>query len=104
VLAVIIFFILGFSTASVNAPMGAYILTNTPKELLGRISSLMGMVCLCAIPAGNSLTGIVSEYVSPPVLFLAMGIIITIATLPLLFNKGFRNEENRGAKEQAQVQ
>lgn len=89
-LAVAVCFIIGFFVPVASSPLSAYTLTNTPPELLGRVSALMSMLCLCATPIGNSLTGVVSEYVSIPILFLSMGLLIVFASMLPLFNRKYR--------------
>lgn len=91
-LTIVICFFLGFSIPVATSPLSAYIMSNTPRELLGRTSALLGMFSLCAMPLGSMLTGIVSEYIAIPILFLAMGIIILVTAASLLLNKKFRNE------------
>lgn len=91
ILAVIIFFFIGISVSFANAPLGAYLMSNTPKELLGRISSVGGMLCMCMTPIGNAISGAVAEFVSIPVIFLSTGIIISLISLTVFLNKGFRN-------------
>lgn len=91
IFASVICFILGTSIAVANAPMTAYTLENTPKELLGRVMSLMSMFALCAAPIGSALTGVVSQYVPISPLFLVMGVIITVVSVSLLLNEKFRN-------------
>lgn len=91
VIASIICFVLGISLTVSQAPMSAYTLENTPKELMGRVMSLLTMLTLCTTPLGSAMTGVVSEYVPIPLLFLIMGVIIMIFSISLLFNKKFRD-------------
>lgn len=91
-LAFIFCFIFGFFIPVANSPISAYIFTNTPSEMMGRVSSMMGMVMLCAIPLGSALAGVVAQYVSIPVLFLSMGLIIFISAFLPILNKQFRTE------------
>lgn len=89
-IAVILFFLFGTALPLVNSTIGTYLLENTKQEILGRVSSLLSMVCLCAAPIGSALTGIVAELTSISVIFIAMGVLIILVSLLLLFNKEFR--------------
>lgn len=91
VLAAVMFFILGFSSIILNSTLRTYIMMNTPKEILGRVVSVLGMMSMCAIPLGSAITGAVSQYVSMSLIFLVMGAVIVLVTMPLLFYKKFRN-------------
>lgn len=89
--AAILFFLIGFFMPVATSPLSAHILTKTPRNILGRVGSLMSMVMLSAMPLGGALTGIVSETVSMSMMFLSMGIIMFVVTLLPLLNKDFRN-------------
>lgn len=88
-IATIAYFSIGFGAPLVSTPVRAFILTNTPKDILGRVASLMGMCMLSAMPLGGTLTGVVSQYTSVEMMFLAMGIAICIIALIPLFDKEF---------------
>jgi len=91
VLSSICFGLIGISMPVVSSPIRAYFLTITPKEILGRVSAVMGMICCCAIPLSSSLTGVISQYVSTPAAFLSLGLLICLISLSLIFNKKFRS-------------
>lgn len=87
----ILFFLMGLFMPVAVSPLSAHILTKTPRNILGRVGSLMGMLTLSAMPLGGALTGLVSQKISMNKLFLSMGIIMFVVTLLPLFNKDFRN-------------
>lgn len=91
VTAVVICFFWGLSIPCATAPLATLVQSNTPEHLMGRVSAFHGMICLSAIPFGAMLTGIVSEYIKLPILFLAMGICVMLASLMLLMNEELRN-------------
>lgn len=91
VLATVICAITGFFFPFINVPIATYIQTNTPKDLLGRVGALCGMICLSAMPLGGAIVGIISEYITIAMLFLIMGIAIMAAALLLSFNRDFKN-------------
>lgn len=86
------YFFIGFGVPLVSTPVRAYILTNPPSNILGRVVSLMSVCTLSAIPLGGALTGVVSQYISTEGMFLAMGICITIIALMPLLDKEFCKE------------
>lgn len=90
IVAIVLFFIFGFSIPLVNAPISTYLMENTQQELLGRVSSLVGMVCLCATPIGSALTGVVAEFASISTLFISMGALVVLVGFLLLLNKEYR--------------
>ena len=91
ILAAIGFFLMGFTIQAAQSPLSTYMMTYTPKEILGRVTSLLGMLCTCMIPLGSAVTGVVSEFVPIPILFLSTGLIITSICIIMLFDKDFRS-------------
>lgn len=89
VLSTLFFGLMGLSVPILTSPIQTYFLTITPKEILGRVSSVLGMICNCVTPLGCAISGAVSEYISISALFGTMGIIICIIALLLMFNKNF---------------
>lgn len=85
-----LFLIFGLSLPLVNAPIMTYVLENTKQEVLGRVSSLMGMVCLCAMPLGSALTGVVAEFTSMSTLFLSLGALVALVGFMLLSSSEYR--------------
>lgn len=91
-LAIALFFIVGFSVPIISSPLRAYTLTNTPQEILGRVGAFMGMVCLSAIPLGGVLTGAISSVLSIQSILIIVGIIICIISFALKLNKNYYND------------
>lgn len=90
IIAVLVFFLFGFSLPMINSATQSIFMEKTKPEILGRAASLLGMLCLCATPLGSALTGIVAEYTSIPVLYISMGILIVITGFALLLSKELR--------------
>lgn len=90
-LAASMMFSLGIFNAFVNTAIGVYMLKNNKKEILGRINALMHMVVLCAMPIGSLLTGILSEILPIQLIFLIMGILVTLISLSLFVNRDFKS-------------
>lgn len=87
----VLFFLMGMSMTIIISPLTAYFLEFSPKEMLGRLASVFNMVAICAMPLGSFLSGIFIKYIPLTTLFLIMGILMLVVTLPLLFYKDFRN-------------
>lgn len=81
---------LGFLMPPVTSPINAYIMTNTPKGMMGRVMSVLTMISFCAIPLGSAVAGAASAYIPISMQFLIMGIIIVCTSLLISFNKDFR--------------
>jgi len=90
VLSSLFFGLIGLSIPLLTSPIQTYFLTITPKEILGRTSSVLGMICTCITPLGCAASGVISEYVSISALFCTMGIVICLISVLLIFNKNFR--------------
>ncbi|MEW9095151.1 MAG: MFS transporter [Clostridiaceae bacterium] len=91
-IATVAYFSIGFGAPLVSTPVRTFILTNTPRDILGRVTALMSMCCLSAMPLGGALTGVVSQYTSIEMMFLIMGIAIVIISLIPLLDREFRKE------------
>jgi DHA3 family macrolide efflux protein-like MFS transporter len=71
---IVISFFFGFSVPLVNAPMQAAIMKTTAPEMLGRLSSIMGVVALCAMPLGGVVVSLIGDSISVSLLFIVMGL------------------------------
>jgi DHA3 family macrolide efflux protein-like MFS transporter len=89
-IAVSCFFFIGFLIPSIISPIQTYLMSNTDRAILGRVSSIMTMINCSAIPLGSAVTGIITEYVAISAIFLCMGSIISLASVYLLTNREFR--------------
>ena len=81
---------IGFLLPFISGPTISYVMSVTPHEYMGRVSSCMSMMSLSAVPLGACLSGIISEYVSIPILFIAMGIAVIAVYFSVLFMRGFK--------------
>jgi MFS transporter, DHA3 family, macrolide efflux protein len=84
------FFFIGFFVPVVTSPIVAYIMKVTDRGMMGRVSSFMAMISCSMIPLGASFTGFISEFFSTSVIFLSMGVIISLMAVAVTFNKKFR--------------
>lgn len=90
IIATGLYFIFGLAIPLINATIGTYLLENTKQELLGRVSSLLGMVCLCAAPIGSALTGVIAEFATMSTIFISMGALVILVGFTLLLDKEYR--------------
>ena len=84
------FFVIGASISFATGPLRAFMLKKTPREMLGRTSSIMSMFCLSATPLGGMMTGIVSEKISIANLFTLMSILIMLVAIMPMLNREYR--------------
>ncbi|GJM78017.1 hypothetical protein HMSSN139_05130 [Paenibacillus sp. HMSSN-139] len=88
-MATLFSFGMGLSVSLCSTPSTTYFMENVPKELLGRVGALYGMVCTCAIPAGSALAGILGEWVQVHLLYVSFGIFLLIPVILLLRQRRF---------------
>ncbi|GGA52202.1 MFS transporter [Paenibacillus physcomitrellae] len=89
-LAALLMALLGVSVSMASVPLRSYVMEVTPGAILGRISALISMVALSAMPLGATLSGFAADFIPVPMLYAAMGIMIVVVALCLLPNKAFR--------------
>lgn len=88
-MATLFSFGMGLSVSLCSTPSTTYFMETVPKELLGRVGALYGMVCTCAIPAGSALAGILGEWVQVHLLYVSFGIFLLIPVILLLRQRRF---------------
>lgn len=88
-LATLFCFGIGLSVSLCSTPSTTYFMETVPRELLGRVGALYGMVCTCAIPAGSALAGILGEWVQVHLLYVSFGFLLLIPILLLLKQRRF---------------
>jgi DHA3 family macrolide efflux protein-like MFS transporter len=84
---IVSFFFIGFFIPVMVSPITSFIMINTDKKVLGRVSSVMAMISCAAIPLGSAFTGFITEILSLSMIFLFMGVIISLVAASLIFNK-----------------
>ncbi len=72
--SVIISFFFGLCVSIVNAPIHAAIMKTTAPEMRGRLSSIMGVIVLCAMPLGGFVVSLIGDRISVSLLFVIMGL------------------------------
>jgi DHA3 family macrolide efflux protein-like MFS transporter len=90
IITIISFFFIGFFIPVMVSPITSYMMVNTDKNILGRVSSVMVMISCAAIPLGAAITGVITEFLSISMIFLLMGVIISLVAASLIFNKEFK--------------
>ncbi|MGG6312805.1 MFS transporter [Paenibacillus macerans] len=88
-LAALFSFGIGLAVSLCNTPSTTFFMESVPKELLGRVGALYGMVCTCAIPAGSALAGIMGEWMPVHLLYVTFGILLLIPVIFLLRQRNF---------------
>lgn len=82
--------VIGFAVSLSGTPLSTYVMEVTPKEMLGRIGSLVAVLCTAAMPLGSFITGWVAKYSTPQILYLWMGLLIVLPVAFLFRKKSFR--------------
>jgi len=73
--------LLGGSFGIVNVSIGTVFQTIIPNNLMGRVSSIMGILCQVTIPLGYYLGGLILESYSVSTIVLISGVIVALAGL-----------------------
>jgi DHA3 family macrolide efflux protein-like MFS transporter len=89
IITIIGFFFLGFFIPVMVSPISSYVMINTDKKIIGRVSAFLSMVSYTAVPLGAAFTGAITEILSLSMIFLSMGVIISLIAVSLIFNKEF---------------
>ncbi|WP_425447386.1 MFS transporter [Dethiothermospora halolimnae] len=92
VFSIISFFGIGFFLIFAISSLTAYLLENVSEEFLGRTSSFINMVSGSMTPLGMFLCGIVAHYISISLIFLTMGLMISIVSVILFLRKPIKIE------------
>jgi len=87
---VVITFCMGLSVSLISTPSSTYFMETVPKELLGRVGAIYGMVCTIAVPIGGSLAGVLGGWIKVDILFLIFGLLMILPLFYLLSQKNFR--------------
>lgn len=99
---VICVFINGIGSAFVNIKMSTMITLMVPKEVLGRASSLISVMVLCAMPVSTFLVGLISGMVSILTIFGIIGGAGLLVVAFMLMNPHLRkrSEESHHSTDQ----
>lgn len=89
---IVITFFIGLITSLANITMNTMFQEQVPLNLMGRVSSVMGAVCMAAIPFGQMVFGYMYDKVSASICILISSIILIITIL--LFRKSLFNCDN----------
>lgn len=89
VVAAIFSFGIGCAVSLVSTPTATYFMEEVPKELLGRIGSLNGMLATCAIPIGSLIAGFAGEWIPVHYLYLSFGLLLLLPILFLIRQRSF---------------
>ena len=80
--ALVITFLFGAFIPVVQAPLRVIIMKTTAPEMIGRLSSIMGVISLCAMPLGGVFVSLIGNSIAVPTLFVIMGLSgFTLASL-----------------------
>lgn len=78
---VIILYLLGCAFGIVNVIFGTVIQKIVPNHIMGRVSSVLNILCTLTMPLGYYLGGVVLELIPPTTIYLFTGIIAALAGL-----------------------
>lgn len=74
-------FSVGFFVTFASSGLSTFFMTFIPKDMMARVSSVIGMFALSAMPLGSLASGIISSYFGIANLIILFGIIFILSTL-----------------------
>lgn len=74
-------FLVGFFVTFASSGLSTFFMTFIPKEMMARVSSVIGMFALSAMPLGSLTSGIISNYLGIEYLIILFGILFVLSTL-----------------------
>ncbi|WP_346940305.1 hypothetical protein [uncultured Clostridium sp.] len=96
---IVVTFLLGIITTIGNIIVNTIVQEQVPLNFMGRVTSVMGAVCIAAIPFGQMIFGYMYDKVSASICILISSVIL-ITTI-LLFRKSLFNCDNENEIENA---
>lgn len=90
---VVCLFLGGVGSALVNIKVSTLLTVIVPKDVLGRASSLINVIVLCAMPASTFLTGVISGYIPILTIFGVIGLLGLVVVVFMMFNPHLRGHQ-----------
>lgn len=79
-----LYLLLGLSINLIASPATAYVMEQTPSDMLGRVGSLFNTLCLAAFPIGSALSGAVAERIQLSPLYLIVCAMVLLPAFAML--------------------
>ncbi|MBU5356516.1 MFS transporter [Paenibacillus silvae] len=86
--------LIGTGIAFISITTNTVIALVTPKEMLGRVSSMNMIIVLCFLPVGSFFGSVLSNFISIRYIFGLMSISLIMILLLMIFNKKLQNYDN----------
>lgn len=98
--SIAIIFVIGIVVTTGNIVLNTLMQENVPLDIMGRVLSVMGVACGCAIPFGQMIFGVLYDKISTSLCFLITSLIMIICIL--CFRKALCGNQASGVKEEPQ--
>jgi len=85
----------GLGSSTFNATIGAILQATVPRDMQGRIFTLLGSISTAMIPLGLALAGPVADAIGVRAIFFISGTALLILTIAGVFSRDLRNIENQ---------
>jgi DHA3 family macrolide efflux protein-like MFS transporter len=79
--SIVVTFLLGFFTPIIQAPISAIVMKATDPEMIGRLSSVISVLALCAMPLGGAMVSFIGDSITVTLLFTIMGLVGVLVSL-----------------------
>ena len=100
IMGVFMWLIAGIANGFFNAPMGAILQSNVPRDMQGRVFSVLGSINTALIPISLAIFGPVVDAIGMPMLYHIIGIgVLIIVLIGFYFGKVMNIEEQKTAEE-----
>lgn len=80
---------MGVGVSLGSTPTTTYFMETVPREMLGRVGAIFGMICTCAMPLGSLLAGVLGELIDSDLIYLGFGILLIVPVFVLLRHRSF---------------
>lgn len=80
---------MGAGVSLASTPATTYFMETVPREMLGRVGAIFGMICTCAMPLGSLLAGALGELIDSDLIYLGFGILLIVPVFVLLRHRSF---------------
>ena len=86
----IIVFLLGIGILLLSFVLQVIMMKKVKQEFLSRVASIFNAGELCAVPISAFIVGIISQFINIKILFLGLGILVSLLFLLMFLNKNIK--------------
>ena len=89
IFTIVVCFFLGAFIPVVNAPLDVVIMKTTAPEMIGRLTSIISLMALCAMPLGGVFVSLIGDQLSVSIVYALMGFLGVLLSITFIIkNRG----------------